>query len=53
MAVATLTKIKDKRIYEKPQIRKEEAMTFPWQIIVGLVGERHACRQCSGCHGCR
>jgi len=38
--------------HEKPEIRKAEKMTFmfePYKKGISKV----ACRQCSGCHGCR
>ncbi len=38
--------------YEKPQIKKQEKMTFPLRGVEDP--ERHMlCRQCSSCHGCR
>ena len=44
----------EKKIYEKPIIRKEETMNFPLEIIIASqTGEKILCRQCSGCHGCR
>ncbi len=41
-----------KRTYEKPEMKKEEKMIFPVEII-NAKGEKVVCRQCSSCHGCR
>ena len=38
--------------YAKPEIKKEEGMKFPLDIINSLEG-KVVCRQCSSCHGCR
>lgn len=38
--------------YKKPEIKKEEKMNFPLEII-NAKGEKVVCRQCSSCHGCR
>ena len=43
---------KVKKKYQKPEIIKEKSMNFPIDIIL-LSGRKIACRQCSGCHGCR
>jgi hypothetical protein len=43
---------KSKSKYEKPELKKVEKMTFmfePYKTNISKV----ACRQCSGCHGCR
>ena len=44
--------VREKRTYEKPEMKKEEQMTFPVEII-NAKGEKVVCRQCSSCHGCR
>jgi hypothetical protein len=41
-----------KVIYEKPEIKKEERMRFPLQILKAT-HPKLTCRQCSSCHGCR
>jgi len=41
-----------KREYIKPEIKKEETMKFPLEIINSLEG-KVVCKQCSSCHGCR
>ena len=41
-----------KRDYVKPEIKKEEGMKFPLEIINSLEG-KVVCKQCSSCHGCR
>jgi hypothetical protein len=46
------TNLQSKAQYEKPELKKEEKMVFmfePYKTGVSKV----ACRQCSGCHGCR
>ena len=40
-----------KKQYEKPIIKKELRMIFPFEMI--NKGKKIVCRQCSGCHGCR
>lgn len=47
-----MTIMKNKVKYQKPEITKVEKMTFmfePYKKGISKV----ACRQCSGCHGCR
>lgn len=41
-----------KRLYRKPEIKKQKTMTFPVQLI-NAKGQKVVCRQCSSCHGCR
>ncbi|HOO13160.1 MAG TPA: hypothetical protein PK684_09425 [Bacillota bacterium] len=38
--------------YEKPVLKKEKEMKFPFQIFKEAY-PAVACRQCSSCHGCR
>ena len=48
----TKTNLLLKSLYEKPELKKAEKMVFmfePYKTSVSKV----ACRQCSGCHGCR
>jgi len=42
---------KEKKVYQKPILRKEKTMNFPLEIF--LEGRKVVCRQCSSCHGCR
>jgi cytochrome c len=44
--------IEKKRIYKKPEMRKESKMTFPLEII-NANGKKVVCHQCASCHGCR
>lgn len=46
-----ITNVKPKKRYVKPIIKKETSMTFPQDILAA--GFKIACKQCSGCHGCR
>jgi len=54
MATITLkkTRAQSKPVYEKPVIRKVEKMTFMFEPFKKGISSV-ACRQCSGCHGCR
>jgi hypothetical protein len=48
----TKISLQSKSRYEKPELKKAEKMVFmfePYKTNVSKV----ACRQCSGCHGCR
>jgi len=55
-----------KEIYEKPELKKVETMTFMFEPLKCIKTKQDincptscvhhaqiACRQCSGCHGCR
>ena len=52
MMNAPRTKKQSRPVYEKPEIRKAEKMTFMFEPFKKGVSNV-ACRQCSGCHGCR
>lgn len=40
--------------YQKPEIKREKVMTFPFDWVKKMSNESQiACRQCSSCHGCR
>ena len=43
----------EKKVYEKPTLKKEKTMEFPVEIISKSTEKRIVCRQCSSCHGCR
>jgi hypothetical protein len=43
---------KKAKTYEKPQLKRQEKMTFPLRGVEGS-DKQLACRQCSSCHGCR
>lgn len=38
--------------YQRPEIKREKVMTFMFDAIKKNPS-KIACRQCSGCHGCR
>ncbi len=44
--------LKDKRCYEKPEIKLEANMNFMFQSVKKLT-TKYICRQCSSCHSCR
>jgi hypothetical protein len=45
-------KTAQKTVYEKPQLIKVEKMIFMFEVYKNKQS-KVACRQCSGCHGCR
>jgi hypothetical protein len=52
MMEKTKSNLQSKVLYEKPELKRAEKMVFmfePYKTGVSKV----ACRQCSGCHGCR
>jgi len=48
----TKTKLQEKSNYEKPELKKAEKMVFMFEPYKSSLS-KVACRQCSGCHGCR
>ncbi|MGO8714958.1 MAG: hypothetical protein ACLQSX_03670 [Smithella sp.] len=41
-----------KKVYEKPIVKKQKKMCFAEQTIEAASGKL-VCKQCSSCHGCR
>ena len=44
---------KNRRVYEKPVLKKDKGLVFPREIMNKLFNDARFCVQCSGCHGCR